>query len=94
LAEEAIEVAHASANRWTGSTFYVFMLILPPYGVVSRRGEWNIWYYEISHFDTSMMVLIIIFLLWLKNGADNIFTLKQWCSNNFPQAKEQLQNMY
>lgn len=40
--KEAIEVAHASANRWT----------------------------------------------------DNIFTLKQWCSNNFPQAKEQLENMY
>ncbi|KAK2391283.1 Mnd1 family protein [Trifolium repens] len=39
--KEAIEVAHASANRWT----------------------------------------------------DNIFTLKQWCSNNFPQAKEQLQNI-
>lgn len=26
--------------------------------------------------------------------TDNIFSLKQWCSNNFPQAKEQLQNMY
>ncbi|CAL5186379.1 unnamed protein product [Lathyrus oleraceus] len=26
--------------------------------------------------------------------TDNIFTLKQWCSNNFPQAKEQLENMY
>ncbi|KEH27245.1 meiotic nuclear division-like protein [Medicago truncatula] len=26
--------------------------------------------------------------------TDNIFTLKQWCSNNFPQAKEQLQSMY
>ncbi|KAG5087430.1 hypothetical protein JHK86_000042 [Glycine max] len=42
LAEEAIAVAHASANRWT----------------------------------------------------DNIFTLRQWCSNNFPQAKEQLENLY
>jgi hypothetical protein len=30
LAEEAIEVAHTSANRWTGSTFYVFMFILTP----------------------------------------------------------------
>ncbi|KAG2712976.1 hypothetical protein I3843_04G143400 [Carya illinoinensis] len=40
--KEAIEVAHAAANRWT----------------------------------------------------DNIFTLRQWCSNNFPQAKEQLENMY
>ncbi|KAK4280974.1 hypothetical protein QN277_012524 [Acacia crassicarpa] len=40
--KEAIEVAHATANRWT----------------------------------------------------DNIFTLKQWCSNNFPQAKEQLENVY
>ncbi|KAK7363970.1 hypothetical protein VNO80_12262 [Phaseolus coccineus] len=39
---EAIEVAHASANRWT----------------------------------------------------DNIFTLRQWCSNNFPEAKEQLENLY
>ncbi|KAJ6731369.1 MEIOTIC NUCLEAR DIVISION PROTEIN 1-like protein [Salix purpurea] len=26
--------------------------------------------------------------------TDNIFTLRQWCSNNFPQAKEQLENMY
>ncbi|MCI09718.1 meiotic nuclear division-like protein [Trifolium medium] len=41
-----------------------------------------------------MVMLNIIFLMWLQNGADNIFTLKQWCSNNFPQAKEQLQNMY
>lgn len=40
--KEAIEVAHAAANRWT----------------------------------------------------DNFFTLRQWCSNNFPQAKEQLENMY
>ncbi|KAG6740604.1 hypothetical protein NC652_039649 [Populus alba x Populus x berolinensis] len=40
--KEAIEVAHAAANRWT----------------------------------------------------DNVFTLRQWCSNNFPQAKEQLENMY
>ncbi|KAK4483649.1 hypothetical protein RD792_010850 [Penstemon davidsonii] len=40
--KEAIEVAHASANRWT----------------------------------------------------DNIFTLRQWCSNNFPQAKEQLDHLY
>lgn len=29
-----------------------------------------------------------------KNLTDNIFTLRQWCSNNFPQAKEQLENMY
>ncbi|KAJ4708577.1 Meiotic nuclear division protein 1-like [Melia azedarach] len=40
--KNAIEVAHAAANRWT----------------------------------------------------DNIFTLRQWCSNNFPQAKEQLELMY
>ncbi|XP_065850135.1 meiotic nuclear division protein 1 homolog [Euphorbia lathyris] len=26
--------------------------------------------------------------------TDNIFTLRQWCSNTFPQAKEQLENMY
>ncbi|XP_057443508.1 meiotic nuclear division protein 1 homolog [Lotus japonicus] len=26
--------------------------------------------------------------------TDNIFTLKQWCTNNFPQAKEQLENLY
>lgn len=26
--------------------------------------------------------------------TDNIFTLRQWCSNNYPQAKEQLENMY
>lgn len=40
--KNAIEVAHAAANRWT----------------------------------------------------DNIFTLQQWCSNNFPQAKEELEQMY
>lgn len=26
--------------------------------------------------------------------TDNFFTLRQWCSNNFPQAKEQLDHMY
>uniref|UniRef100_M0ZHL4 Meiotic nuclear division protein 1 homolog n=1 Tax=Solanum tuberosum TaxID=4113 RepID=M0ZHL4_SOLTU len=26
--------------------------------------------------------------------TDNIFTLRQWCSNNFPQAKEQLDQLY
>ncbi|XP_071722368.1 meiotic nuclear division protein 1 homolog [Rutidosis leptorrhynchoides] len=40
--KNAIDVAHAAANRWT----------------------------------------------------DNIFTLRQWCSNNFPQAKEQLEHVY
>ncbi|KAK1365041.1 hypothetical protein POM88_040602 [Heracleum sosnowskyi] len=42
VAESAIEVAHAAANRWT----------------------------------------------------DNIFTLQQWCSNNFAQAKEPLEHLY
>ncbi|KAJ4959167.1 hypothetical protein NE237_026278 [Protea cynaroides] len=26
--------------------------------------------------------------------TDNIFTVRQWCSNNFPEAKEQLEQMY
>ncbi|KAL0426939.1 UNVERIFIED_CONTAM: Meiotic nuclear division protein 1 [Sesamum latifolium] len=26
--------------------------------------------------------------------TDNIFTLRQWCSHNFPQAKEQLDHLY
>ncbi|XP_011077952.1 meiotic nuclear division protein 1 homolog [Sesamum indicum] len=26
--------------------------------------------------------------------TDNIFTLQQWCSHNFPQAKEQLDHLY
>ncbi|XP_026405516.1 meiotic nuclear division protein 1 homolog isoform X1 [Papaver somniferum] len=26
--------------------------------------------------------------------TDNIFTIRQWCSKNFPQAKEQLENLY
>ncbi|MCL7051311.1 hypothetical protein MKW94_011246, partial [Papaver nudicaule] len=26
--------------------------------------------------------------------TDNIFTIRQWCSNNFPQAKEQLEHLY
>lgn len=26
--------------------------------------------------------------------TDNIFTLRQWCANNFPQAKEQLEHLY
>ncbi|KAL0333813.1 UNVERIFIED_CONTAM: Meiotic nuclear division protein 1 [Sesamum angustifolium] len=27
-------------------------------------------------------------------AMNNIFTLRQWCSNNFPQAKEQLDHLY
>ncbi|XP_021990519.1 meiotic nuclear division protein 1 homolog isoform X2 [Helianthus annuus] len=27
-------------------------------------------------------------------AMNNIFTLRQWCSNNFPQAKEQLEHLY
>ncbi|XP_019058211.1 PREDICTED: meiotic nuclear division protein 1 homolog isoform X2 [Tarenaya hassleriana] len=26
--------------------------------------------------------------------TDNIFTLRQWCGNNFPQAKDQLEHLY
>ncbi|KAF8388908.1 hypothetical protein HHK36_025589 [Tetracentron sinense] len=26
--------------------------------------------------------------------TDNIFTMRQWCSNSFPEAKEQLEHMY
>ncbi|XP_074264534.1 meiotic nuclear division protein 1 homolog [Silene latifolia] len=26
--------------------------------------------------------------------TDNVFILKQWCGNNFPQAKEQLESLY
>ncbi|KAI3895527.1 hypothetical protein MKX03_022178 [Papaver bracteatum] len=26
--------------------------------------------------------------------TDNIFTIRQWCSKNFPQAKEQLEHLY
>ncbi|KAI3915300.1 hypothetical protein MKX01_035559 [Papaver californicum] len=26
--------------------------------------------------------------------TDNIFTIQQWCSNNFPHAKEQLEHLY
>ena len=30
----------------------------------------------------------------LNHISDNIFTLQQWCSTTFPQAKEQLEHMY
>jgi hypothetical protein len=30
----------------------------------------------------------------LNDISDNIFTLQQWCSTTFPQAKEQLEHMY
>ncbi|KAM3256109.1 hypothetical protein ACQJBY_048942 [Aegilops geniculata] len=30
----------------------------------------------------------------LNETSDNIFTLQQWCSTTFPQAKEQLEHMY
>ena len=30
----------------------------------------------------------------LNHISDNIFTLQQWCSTTFPQAKEQLVHMY
>ncbi|GJY68891.1 zinc finger, CCHC-type containing protein [Tanacetum coccineum] len=31
---------------------------------------------------------------WKERKDDNIFTMRQWCSNNFPQAKEQLEHLY
>lgn len=41
-----------------------------------------------------LMTSHIIFLVMRKCLTDNIFTLRQWCSNNFPEAKEQLEHMY
>ena len=39
-----------------------------------------------------LMVFVCFFMGF--DFADNIFTLCQWCSNNFPQAKEELDNLY
>ncbi|KAK9211723.1 hypothetical protein WN943_001100 [Citrus x changshan-huyou] len=38
--------------------------------------------------------LLLVILTIIRKSADNIFTLQQWCSNNFPQAKEELEQMY
>ena len=68
MAESAIEVAHAAANRWTGLSYL-----------------------------TANVNLVILFLpcyLTCKHLTDNTFTLQQWCSKNFPNAKEQLEHLY
>lgn len=41
---------------------------------------------HVKHFRTDSF--------WNVHFADNIFTLRQWCSNNFPEAKEQLEHLY
>lgn len=71
-AEDAIDVAHSAANRWTG-TFTLSTIEL-------RLTCIHFQYYKADDrlIDTS----------------DNIFTLQQWCSTTFPQAKEQLEHMY
>uniref|UniRef100_A0A7N0RBM9 Meiotic nuclear division protein 1 homolog n=1 Tax=Kalanchoe fedtschenkoi TaxID=63787 RepID=A0A7N0RBM9_KALFE len=42
----------------------------------------------------SMKKAIEVCLSAANRWTDNIFTLRQWCSNNFPEAKEQLELLY
>lgn len=39
-------------------------------------------------------VIIRLYTNIFNNIPDNIFTLQQWCSTTFPEAKEQLEHMY
>uniref|UniRef100_A0A804ML26 Meiotic nuclear division protein 1 homolog n=1 Tax=Zea mays TaxID=4577 RepID=A0A804ML26_MAIZE len=41
-------------------------------------------------YTTLRMLLILL----IQQLTDNIFTLQQWCSTTFPEAKEQLEHMY
>jgi len=50
LTGEAIVVAQASANRWTGSTFYAFFLLFPWLEFYIRGEKWSLSCCEMSHF--------------------------------------------
>lgn len=88
LAGEAIEVAQSAANRWTGNSFIhsLYFPILSP----SFFPSGNRLYFR----EFSINILFCLLIIMCFNSADNIFTLRQWCSNNFPQAKEELENLY
>ncbi|KAJ8448333.1 hypothetical protein Cgig2_021961 [Carnegiea gigantea] len=47
--------------------------------------------YTLGHQPSNADPLSVSFL---KQFPDNIFTFRQWCANNFPQAKDQLEHMY
>ncbi|KAH9762749.1 Meiotic nuclear division protein 1-like [Citrus sinensis] len=50
---------------------------------------------ELKHIELKLNSnLLLVILTIIRKSADNIFTLQQWCSNNFPQAKEELEQMY
>ncbi|XP_027925024.1 meiotic nuclear division protein 1 homolog isoform X1 [Vigna unguiculata] len=42
----------------------------------------------------AMREAIVVAQASANRWTDNIFTLRHWCSNNFPEAKEQLENLY
>lgn len=78
LTEKSIEVAHAAANRWTGK---------PPTTNVDSPFLW-------VEIKNSLIGVLLPPLALICKNSDNIFTLRQWCANNFPQAKEQLEHLY
>ncbi|XP_057495752.1 meiotic nuclear division protein 1 homolog isoform X1 [Actinidia eriantha] len=47
-----------------------------------------------SFSGVKRIILYFVFVALFWKNSDNIFTLRQWCSNNFPQAKEQLEHLY
>ncbi|KAI3863115.1 hypothetical protein MKW98_015573, partial [Papaver atlanticum] len=56
---------------------------------------------EVSHAASNKwtlgqvsVLLLYFFLFFFSYHPNKIFTIRQWCSNNFPQAKEQLVNLY
>lgn len=49
---------------------------------------------SIQRLRTLVVLYISLYEQWFYNCADNIFTVRQWCSNNFQSAKEQLEHMY
>lgn len=58
-------------------------------------------FYLFNIFSLSLLSLcsqlnsnLLLILTIIRKSADNIFTLQHWCSNNFPQAKEELEQMY
>ncbi|CAH9110463.1 unnamed protein product [Cuscuta epithymum] len=85
--KSAVQVAHAAANRWTGH--------LPDTRITNFLGKYFYWYKHAvivqREWTCTKLALIEQMLL---GSADSIFTLREWCSNKFPQAKEQLDHLY
>ncbi|KAI3689502.1 hypothetical protein L2E82_47462 [Cichorium intybus] len=83
--------------EWQAFEAYVGLLLIKS-AVVGVVSEWQ---EELARYATNdpaifeaMKEAIKVAHEAANRWTDNIFTLHQWCSNNFPQAKEQVEHLY